>query len=392
MINGPEECDDADTDDTDACPSTCLDATCGDGFVLSGVEVCDDGNQSNTDACLTTCEDASCGDGYVFDGTEACDDGDTVEAACAFETACTVCSATCASVAGEVSYCGDTVLDAAEGEVCDDGDASTGGDGCSASCQDENECGDGTDNCSDNAACTNTVGSFTCVCNDGFSGDGITCDDIDECTSGVASCDADATCANTGGSYTCTCNIGFTGDGFTCLSSANDLLGFSFEASLNAGLSVDYDGAVNGTEVGLTLPSGTDRSALVASFSVSPGASVTLASASQTSGLSINDFRNVLTYTVTAEDGTAADYTIDVAGNGWIQEAYIKAPNADASDQFGQAVAIDGDTIVVGAEREDSVRASLPTATLQALITVPQVQVRPMSLREMVQIGVSRPI
>ncbi|MCA9712640.1 MAG: hypothetical protein KDK70_42825, partial [Myxococcales bacterium] len=27
-----EECDDGNDDDTDACPSTCLDATCGDGF------------------------------------------------------------------------------------------------------------------------------------------------------------------------------------------------------------------------------------------------------------------------------------------------------------------------------------------------------------------------
>jgi hypothetical protein len=38
----------------------------------------------------------------------------------------------------------------------------------------------------------------------------------------------------------------------------------------------------------------------------------------------------------------------------WIQDAYLKASNAEASDQFGWAVAISGSTIVVGAPLEDS--------------------------------------
>ena len=40
---------------------------------------------------------------------------------------------------------------------------------------------DGTHNCDTNAACTDTDGAFTCACNTGFSGDGISCADIDEC-------------------------------------------------------------------------------------------------------------------------------------------------------------------------------------------------------------------
>ena len=39
--------------------------------------------------------------------------------------------------------------------------------------------------------------------------------DIDECSSGHQ-CDSSATCYNTDGSYTCICNNGYTGDGRTC--------------------------------------------------------------------------------------------------------------------------------------------------------------------------------
>jgi len=38
----------------------------------------------------------------------------------------------------------------------------------------------------------------------------------------------------------------------------------------------------------------------------------------------------------------------------WVQDAYLKASNLDASDYFGHSVAISGSTIVVGAQREDS--------------------------------------
>ena len=39
--------------------------------------------------------------------------------------------------------------------------------------------------------------------------------DIDECSSTI-DCDSNAACTNTPGSFTCTCNQGYTGNGTTC--------------------------------------------------------------------------------------------------------------------------------------------------------------------------------
>ena len=40
---------------------------------------------------------------------------------------------------------------------------------------DIDECSSGSNNCAEQAFCMNTDGSFYCVCNTGYSGDGITC-------------------------------------------------------------------------------------------------------------------------------------------------------------------------------------------------------------------------
>ncbi len=55
----------------------------------------------------------------------------------------------------------------------------------------------------------------------------------------------------------------------------------------------------------------------------------------------------------TAPDAGAA-YVLTWNGSTWIQEAYLKASNPDAGDNFGVSVAISGDTVVVGAYDEDS--------------------------------------
>ncbi|WP_167882990.1 putative Ig domain-containing protein [Leptospira barantonii] len=57
--------------------------------------------------------------------------------------------------------------------------------------------------------------------------------------------------------------------------------------------------------------------------------------------------------------GSGAAYVYRRSGAIWHLEAFLKASNADTNDAFGRFVAIDGDTIVVGAPRESSVDPTL---------------------------------
>jgi uncharacterized membrane protein len=70
--------------------------------------------------------------------------------------------------------------------------------------------------------------------------------------------------------------------------------------------------------------------------------------------------------TAATDDDSAAlagaAYVFVRSGTTWSAEAYLKASNAEASDNFGASVAIDGDTIVVGASGEDSNQGTISLA------------------------------
>ncbi len=55
-----------------------------------------------------------------------------------------------------------------------------------------------------------------------------------------------------------------------------------------------------------------------------------------------------------AAGSSGAAYVFVRSGTTWTQQAYLKASNTDAFDQFGISVAVSGDTAVVGANKEDS--------------------------------------
>jgi cysteine-rich repeat protein len=127
----PEECDDANTDEDDACLNDCRAARCGDGRIWVSVEDCEDGNRENGDGCSRDCnrETDRCGNG-VHDAGEECDDGN--------EKIGDGCSAACKREPPPES-CGNAVRD--PDEACDDGDAAND-DACLNGCS-VAACGDG---------------------------------------------------------------------------------------------------------------------------------------------------------------------------------------------------------------------------------------------------------
>ena len=218
VVQGSEACDDGNMDDTDACLSTCVAASCGDGFVQAGVEACDDGNMDDTDTCVGMCVVASCGDGFVGPG-EACDDGNQVDG--------DACTNACA-----LPSCGDGIVQM--GEECDDGNQ-VDTDDCINTCL-VAKCGDlvvqeGVEECDDANGVDTDACTGTCklaACGDGFVQDGVEeCDDgnmadTDMCTgeckpaacgdgfvqTGVEACDDGNMTAKDGCENDCTATLG----------------------------------------------------------------------------------------------------------------------------------------------------------------------------------------
>ena len=93
---------------------------------------------------------------------------------------------------------------------------------------------------------------------------------------------------------------------------AKDILSFEFRASDNTGnLTVDVPANITGTNITAAVPFGTDVTDLVARF-VTTGASVTVGGATQTSGMTSNDFTSPVVYHVIAADASTQDYTVTI--------------------------------------------------------------------------------
>jgi len=86
--------------------------------------------------------------------------------------------------------------------------------------------------------------------------------------------------------------------------SAKEITAFSFTTP-------PATGVINGANIALTVPFGTNINALVANFTTT-GASVAVGATPQISGTTANNFTNPVTYTVTAADTSTKSYVVTV--------------------------------------------------------------------------------
>jgi cysteine-rich repeat protein len=178
LIDPGEKCDDGNVNSGDGCSSRCLvepgwtcpDArspclSCGNCQLEPG-ETCDDGNAHSGDGCSDRCQvevgfrcdiplhlcvsTGTCGDGEVTVVGESCDDrntrsGDGCSADCKTVEPgflCSIPGESCQRVTATQPHCGDGVVQADQGETCDDGSNDGRYGGCSADCM-RPVCGDG---------------------------------------------------------------------------------------------------------------------------------------------------------------------------------------------------------------------------------------------------------
>ncbi|HET6333536.1 MAG TPA: cadherin-like beta sandwich domain-containing protein [Polyangiales bacterium] len=206
--------------------------------------------------------------------------------------------------------------------------------------------------CVEHALCVDTNKNAKCACRSGFVQNAAEdCVVATDCMTENGGCDKLTECTMQGGQPVCSvCPDGFFGDGKSGCSALLAGLALS-QGTLSPAFSP------NVTEYTVEVPLLVQRLTLTPS---APGAGriaingeeVESASKWTTPTLPLDDY--VVDLSLTAPmSGTVRSYKVHVIRSGG-QTAYVKASNTDASDRFGIAVDMDGDTLVVGAVYEDS--------------------------------------
>ena len=124
------------------------------------------------------------------------------------------------------------------------------------------------------------------------------------------------------------------------------ILSFNFN-----GLTPPAIGQIIGTDISVVVRVGTDVSALVATFTLSPLSKAYVGAIQQTSGLTPNNFTLPVTYRVEAEDGSTLDYIVTVSFNTGIEDndwmSAIKAYPNPFSDHLTIEMPLPADRIQV---------------------------------------------
>jgi|GEM_PF-1268341 len=127
-IEGDEQCDDGNDDNTDGCIE-CRNARCGDDIrqltPVNEAEECDDGNNDDNDNCYE-CKNARCGDGVKQPtNNEECDDGDKNGLGLVLSDRNYSCSASCKKITTQED---NNSNDDNDRDTSDDNDSSDQGD------------------------------------------------------------------------------------------------------------------------------------------------------------------------------------------------------------------------------------------------------------------------
>lgn len=386
---------------SETCDADCVPTVCGDGVVnTESGEQCDDTIESAT--CDLDCTFAMCGDGVINPTAgEACDDmGESMN-----------CDSDCTP-----AECGDGLLNPTSGESCDDmGESAI----CDLDCTTAG-CGDGVVNATAGEDCDNMGSTAMCDadCTEVSCGDGVANAAASEECDGADL--QGATCQSEGypGGGTLACTGGCTLDVSGCSSlpevptlqlafSPIKQFDFSWAAVVGATYYQLYESAapgepfvplggnIMGVSVSHTMPLhyryqasyylsacnaiGCSDSAVVdvmnslvdsvGYFKASNaetldwwGWSVALSGDGTTLAVgALNESSSATGIDGDQADNTASGagavyvFTRDAAGV-WSQQAYVKASNTEADDDFGTTVALNGDgtTLAVGAMEEDS--------------------------------------
>ena len=142
------------------------------------------------------------------------------------------------------------------------------------------------------------------------------------------------------------------------LSDAKEILSFVF-----ADLTPAVQGNINGTAITAMVPFGTDVTALEPTVTISQEATVSPASGQA------QDFSSPVTYTVTAEDGSEATYTVTVNVTAGSSEKELTTFIFESLDPDVAGV-ITGNDVAVDVPFGTDVSALAPTITLSDLASV----------------------
>ena len=222
--------------------------------------------------------------------------------------------------------------------------------GCETDVSSAAHCGGCDQACPEHASCVAEDDRFRCVCADGFDADDGFCRDTDECSENNGGCDSAAACENTVGGRACECREGYAGSADaegSCVPALKSLAPSA--GALLPPLQRDV------TSYRVELPIASQTIELTATFNAR--AAVAIGDQPVTSGVPWRSpllvlGPNVFELTVTEPGREPRHYTLTIERG--YEEGYLKASNARQHSQLGAAVAIAGDTIVVGAPGESS--------------------------------------